>query len=46
MSSDIVANAPGTVPGYNNLRDYLPDDGHFDFLEVNEHRYEYGMKNL
>ena len=42
MSSDIVANAPGTVPGYNNLGDYLPDDVHFDFLEVDEHRYEYG----
>ena len=42
VSSDIVANAPGTVPGYSNLRDYLPDDVHFDFLEVDEHRYEYG----
>ena len=42
MSSDIIANAPGTVPGYNNLGDYLPDDVHFDFLEVDEHRYEYG----
>ena len=40
MSSDIVANAPGTVPGYKNLGDYLPDDVHFDF--VDEHRYEYG----
>ena len=42
VSSDIVTNAPGTVPGYSNLRDYLPDDVHFDFLEVDEHRYEYG----
>ena len=42
MSSDIVANALGTVPGYNNLGDYLPHDVHFDFLEVDEHRYEYG----
>ena len=42
MSSDIVANAPGSVPGYRNLGDYLPDDVHFDFLEVDEHRYKYG----
>ena len=42
MSSDIVANAPGTVPGYGNLADYLPDDVNFDFMEVDEHRYEYG----
>ena len=42
MSSDIVANAPGTVPGYSNLADYLPDDVHYDFMEVDEHRYEYG----
>ena len=42
MSSDIVANAPGMVPGYSNLGDYLPDDVHYDFLEVDEHIYEYG----
>ena len=42
MSSDIVANALGMVPGYSNLGDYLPDDAHYDFLEVDEHRYEYG----
>ena len=30
------------VPGYNNLGDYLPDDVHYDFLEVDEHKYEYG----
>ena len=30
------------VPGYTNLRDYLPDDVHYDFLEVDEHRYKYG----
>ena len=41
MSSDIVANDPGMVPGYSNLGDYLPDDVHYDFLEVDEHRYEY-----
>ena len=37
--SDIVD--PGMVPGYSNLGDYLPDDVHYDFLEVDEHRYEY-----
>ena len=42
MSSDIVANDPRMVPGYTNLGDYLPDDVHYDFLEVDEHRYEYG----
>ena len=40
--SDIVANDPRMVPGYSNLGDYLPDDVHYDFLEVDEHRYEYG----
>ena len=30
------------VPGYNDLGDYLPDDVHYDFLEVDEHKYEYG----
>ena len=42
VSSDIVANDPRMVPGYSNLGDYLPDDVHYDFLEVDEHRYEYG----
>ena len=41
-SGNIVANAPGTVAGYGNLADYLPDDQLPDFLEVDEHRYEYG----
>ena len=41
-SGDIVANAPGTVAGYGNLGDYLPDDQLLDFLEVDEHKYEYG----
>ena len=45
VSSDIVANAPGMVPGYSNLGDYLPDGVHYDFLEVDKHRYEY-MKPL
>ena len=30
------------VPGYTNLEDYLPDDVHYEFLEVDEQRYEYG----
>ena len=38
VSSDIVANDPRMVPGYTNLGDYLPDDVHYDFLEVDEHR--------
>ena len=42
VSSDIVANDPGMVPGYSNLEDYLPDDVHYDFLEVEEHQYHYG----
>ena len=42
MSSDIVANDPRMVPAYTNLGDYLPDGVHYDFLEVDEHRYEYG----
>ena len=37
-----VSNAPGTVAGYGNLGDYLPDDQLPDFLEVDEHKYEYG----
>ena len=41
--SSFVANHPGgMVSGCNNLGDYLPDDVHYDFLEVDEHRYEYG----
>ena len=30
------------VPGYSNLGDYLPDDVHYEFLEVDEHKYQYG----
>ena len=37
-----VSNPLGTVAGYGNLEDYLPDDALPDFLEVDEHRYEYG----
>ena len=37
-----MSNAPGTVAGYGNLDDYLPDDALPDFLEVDEHKYEYG----
>lgn len=29
------------VPGCSNLEDYLPDDVHYDFLEVEEHQYHY-----
>ena len=42
MSSDIVANDPRMVPGYSNLDDYLPDDVHYEFLEVDEHKYHCG----
>ena len=43
MVADIVAkDLSGMVPGYNNLGDYLPDDVHYDFLEVEEHSYVYG----
>ena len=42
MSSDIVANHPGLVPG-TNPADYLGDDAEFEMLEVVEiFRYEYG----
>ena len=37
-----VSNALGTVAGYGHLAYYLPDDQLPDFLEVDEHRYEYG----
>ena len=30
------------MPGYNDLGDYLPDDAHFDIMEVDEFKYEYG----
>nr|BDI54566.1 transposon protein, putative, CACTA, En/Spm sub-class [Triticum aestivum] len=40
--SDIVANDPRMVPGYTNLGDYQSNDVHYDFLKVDEHRYEYG----
>ena len=41
VSSDFVANHPVILPN-TNLGDYLPDDVHYDFLEVDEHRYHYG----
>ena len=37
-----MSNAPGMVAGYGNLDNYLPDDALPDFLEVDEHKYEYG----
>ena len=30
------------VLGYSNLGVYLPDDVHYDFLEVDKHKYVYG----
>ena len=42
VPSDNVANDPRMVPGYTNLGDYLPDDVHYDFMEVQIQRYEYG----
>ncbi len=43
VSSDIVANDPGgMMPGYNNPGDYLPDNAHYDIMEVDEHKYQYG----
>ena len=39
-ASDIVD--PRMVPGYGNVDDYLPDDVHYDPMEVQIHRYEYG----
>src|SRR6266496_3352939 len=42
VSSDIIANLPGMVPG-TNPGDYLRDDDvHFDTVEVDEFRYQYG----
>ena len=42
MSSDIVANHPGILPG-TNPADYMHDgDAHFDIMEVDEFKYEYG----
>ena len=38
-SSDIVANHPGILPG-TNPGDY--EDAHFDIMEVDEFKYEYG----
>ena len=42
VSSGIVANDPRMVPGYSNLGDYLPDDVHYEIMEVDEHKYHYG----
>ena len=30
------------VPGYSNLGDYLPEDVHYEIMEVDEHKYHYG----
>ena len=40
VPSDIVN--PRMVPGYGNVDDYLPDDVHYDPMEVQIHKYEYG----
>ena len=40
VPSNIDANDPRMAPGYNNPDDYLPDDVHYDFLDVQIHRYE------
>ncbi len=42
VSSDIVANHPRILLPGTNPADYLPDDAHFDLLEVDEHKYVYG----
>ena len=42
VPSDIVANDLRMVPGYSNLGDYLPDDVHYEIMEVDEHKYHYG----
>ena len=34
VPSDNVANVPRMVPGYSNLGDYLPDDVHYEPMEV------------
>ena len=30
------------VAGYRNLGDYLPNDVHYEIMEVDEHKYHYG----
>ena len=40
MSSDIIANHPRMVLG-TNPGDYIPDDAHFDTMEVDEFKYRY-----
>ena len=38
VSKDIVANDPRMVAGYRNLGDYLPDDVHYEIMEVDGHK--------
>ena len=40
MSSNIIANQP-LLPGFT-IGDYLPDDVHFETMEVDEFKYLYG----
>ena len=41
VPSHNVTNDPRMVPGYSNLADYLPDDVHYEPMEVQIQRYEY-----
>ena len=41
MSSDIVANHPGVLPG-TNPRDYMSDDALFDTMEVDTFKFRHG----
>ncbi|XP_044358667.1 uncharacterized protein [Triticum aestivum] len=41
VSSDIVANLPGMLPG-TNPGDYMPDDALFDTMEVDTLKYQHG----
>ena len=42
VSSDIVANQPGMVPG-TNPADYLSDDIEFETMEVDEFKFQHGQ---
>ena len=42
VPSHNVDNDPRMVPGYSNLADYLPDEVHYEPMEMQIQRYEYG----
>ena len=42
VSSDIVTNHPGMVPG-TNPADYLTNDIEFETMEVDKFRFQYGQ---